>query len=244
LINDLSEITAIILLGGKGTRLASMVSEVAKPMAPIQGKPFLEYLICYLKSFSINQFIFLTGHKHDSIENYFSDGSKFKININYSREYATLGTGGAIKQAEELILSEYFLLLNGDTFFELDINKFLKSSKMDCLVNIALKHVNNAKRYGFVKKDNHGYITQFKEKPKNLESGNINTGFYLMKKIILDQIPLQETSLENDIFPQLINKMQIAGQSLEGNFIDIGIPEDYLKAQEVIPTWTKFNSNY
>lgn len=170
---------AIILAGGFGTRLKNVIKDVPKPMAPIQGKPFLEYLLCQLKQFSISNIIMCTGYKHEVVEAYF--GTQFKgIPISYSVEREPLGTGGAIMHAFSYINEESFLVLNGDTFFKVDIEYLIKfhiKNNSDC--TIALKKITNSDRYGTVKCQNNR-IVAFEEKQFREES-TINGGLYYIK---------------------------------------------------------------
>ncbi len=231
---------AVILSGGFGTRLAHIIADVPKPMAPISNKPFLDYIITQLKLQNFDSFIFLTGYKSESIEKHFKDlkGACF---IN---EQSPLGTGGAILNALKSLNDEFFVI-NGDTFFDIDFS-ILEYFSKNKPCTIALRYSNNIERYGFVEIDENYKIKTFIEKgnlPKDRIDGYINGGIYYFKKETLfpfvELYKNKKISLENEIFPKLINENKIYALPIGGCFIDIGIPKDYYKAQELIPNWIK-----
>ena len=149
---------AVILAGGMGTRLASVVSEVPKPMAPIQNKPFLDYLIDLLKQNGFDSFVFLLGYKADIIENYY----KNLKNAVFIKEEYPRGTGGALLNAYEYFKNEFFVV-NGDTFFDIDFSLINEFSK-DKPCTIALRYTDNLSRYGVVEIDDEYEIKTFCEK--------------------------------------------------------------------------------
>ncbi len=229
--------SAIILAGGFGTRLHSVVSDLPKPMADISGKPFLHYLLLYLKHFGVKNAILATGYLHEKIESYF--GYNYEgINIQYSVETYPLGTGGAIKKALELVKGNCFIL-NGDSFIAADLNqlaKFHSSKKAD--FSIGLKAMQHFDRYGTVVLDKNR-ITAFKEK-EYTESGLINTGIYITSHQIFDGLDLPENfSIEKDFLEKNLERLNIAGMPVDGYFIDIGIPEDYHRASAELPAMLK-----
>ena len=146
---------AVILSGGFGTRLSHIVSDVPKPMAPINNKPFLEYLVETLKKQGVDDFVFLTGYKSEIIEEYF----KNLENAKFIKEETALGTGGAILNAYKY-LDEEFFVVNGDTFFDIDLS-LLKDFSNDKDCSIALRYTNNIERYGFVDIDDNYKIISF-----------------------------------------------------------------------------------
>ena len=215
---------AIVLAGGFGTRLQSVVKEIAKPMALINDKPFLAYLIEYLKGFGINRVILSVGYKKESIQNHFKT-SYHDVSICYSEEETPLGTGGAIKKALQMTTSPKVLVINGDTFFRLDIIRFIESMKNEQIA-LALKPMSDFDRYGSVVLNN-GKVVSFEEK-KPMKEGLINGGVYLIDKTIFQTTHEEVFSFETF----LQNQQEIGGFVCEGYFIDIGIPEDYFKAQQ------------
>ena len=229
---------AVILAGGFGTRLSHIVSDVPKPMAPINDIPFLEYIIKQLQSQGFDNFLFLTGFKSEIIENHFKD---LKNSV-FIKEESALGTGGAILNAFNQLYDDFFVI-NGDTFFDIDFS-ILEDFGKDKPCTIALRCTNNIQRYGFVDIDDNFKIISFVEKgnlPKNRIDGYINGGIYYLKKSVLNDFIKNFTgqfiSLETEIFPKLLGNNELFGLPLGGYFIDIGIPEDYSKAQIYIPLW-------
>jgi D-glycero-alpha-D-manno-heptose 1-phosphate guanylyltransferase len=224
--------SAIILAGGFGTRLKSVVSDVPKPMAPILEKPFLTYLLGYLNAFQIKQVVLSTGYLSSIIENYL--GNNFNgIKLRYSIEEEPLGTGGAIKKALQEVSDENTLVLNGDSFLDLDIfafSSFYTENNFEGL--LACRSVDNAGRYGTLKVNNN-QIVEFKEKTGTNELGLINGGVYLLnKEHYLKNTPTSLAfSIEKDYFEKQCQHSRFGAYKCDGYFIDIGIPEDYLKAQ-------------
>ena len=229
---------AVILSGGFGTRLSHVVSDVPKPMAPIKEIPFLDYIIKTLKQQGFNSFIFLTGYKSEYIENYFKDLE----NAVFIKEEIALGTGGAILNAYDK-LNEVFFVINGDTFFDIDYS-LLEEFGKDKPNTISLRYTDNIERYGFVEIDDKFKVKSFVEKgklPKDKIDGYINGGIYYIHKSALkpyaDRFNNNFISLETEIFPELLNNGELYGMPIGGCFIDIGIPEDYYRAQNLIPDW-------
>jgi len=225
----------IILAGGFGTRLQSVVKEVPKPMAPIAGKPFLEWLISYLSVYNPHKIILSTGYKHEVIEAHF--GNLFNtIPIVYSIETEPLGTGGAIKKAFNLVETKNCLVLNGDTFLQIDYYNFINfHTEQKGLFSMALKPMNKPTRYGTVETSNET-IKSFKEKNPNLEEGLINTGVYLMNKKIEEYFPaIEKFSFEIDFMELKTKEIEMNAYISDDYFIDIGIPEDYQKANDEFP---------
>jgi len=202
---------ALILCGGLGKRLRPFTKKTPKSMMPIAGKPFLEYLIEFLKKNGIKEMILCTGYLHNKIEDYFGSGRQFGMNIRYSHEHSPLGTGGAIKNAEKLIRSRFFVL-NGDSYINLNLKSLLaKHLQNKAIVTIALTKVKDVSRYGQVTVDKKGKIIDFQEKAnlKYKKGGYINAGIYLLENKTLKMIPPKiNCSLEKDIFPKLIEAVQ------------------------------------
>ncbi len=228
--------TAIVLAGGAGTRLQSVVSDVPKPMAPVCGKPFLHFLLLFLEKQHIKRVILSVGFKADVIKNYF--GSRYQnIEIIYCEELTPLGTGGAIRQS--LMMSdEDCFVLNGDTMFEVDLqalNNTHHASGAD--ITLALSHQKNFDRYGTVEFDETQRITAFREK-QFCASGWINGGVYVVNKNLFEKVSgfageslLQKFSFEKTVLEEGVQHLHLQACLHENYFIDIGIPEDYAKAQ-------------
>lgn len=220
---------AVILAGGFGTRLKSVINDIPKSMAPIGDKPFLEFLYEYLSVQIFDNFIFLTGYKSEVIEKHF-----IQENIIFSKENNPLGTAGALFNAWDDLENEFYLI-NGDTFFSIDYKKFYDFIKTkNANACMALYEVKQNDRYGKVIINKRNLITSFEEKTKG-ESCFINTGICYFKKEALKEYYQnwdgQFLSLEKDVFPKFNN---LYGLLMNGKFIDIGIPEDYQKAQTLI----------
>jgi len=218
---------AIILAGGLGTRLQSVISDVPKCMAPVNGIPFIHFIITYLKKEGVERFIFSLGYKSemliDYVNNHFSG-----LDIEYVIEDTPLGTGGAIKLACSKTKSTDVLILNGDTLFNInlkDLSEFHTDKKAD--FTVALKEMSNFSRYGSVEMDNNYAIKAFNEK-KYCEKGFINGGIYVLnvKRFMTEALP-DVFSFEKDFLEKYIGRKKFYGLECEYYFIDIGIPEDY-----------------
>ncbi len=219
----------IILAGGKGTRLQKVVSDVPKPMAPINGRPFLEIILDKLVDQNVKHVVLSIGYMHNKITSYF--GSKYKnIDISYSIEIKPLGTGGAIKRALMFCQYNYIMVINGDSYFDVDhsnIYSFFVEGKEPCLV---LKQMEDVSRYGSVTIQNH-CITSFNEKGFS-GKGLINGGCYFIPKDFFPASMTKEKfSFEEYLEIFVINKNILRYYISDGDFIDIGIPIDYNAAQ-------------
>ena len=223
---------AILLCGGMGTRLRSVVSDRPKPMADICGKPFLQYLLEMLRDKGITEVIFALGYMGEMIEEYFRDGSAFGLKISYSYEEEPLGTGGAIRNALPKILEEEVLVLNADTYFPMDYQGLLRfHQENDGDFSLATRAVPDISRYGAVRRDAAGRILVWNEKLEDGGqplAGEINGGIYVMKKSLIAEIPEGKQSLEQDCIPKWLSEgKRILGLPFDGYFMDIGIPKDY-----------------
>ena len=222
---------AIILAGGFGTRLSMVVSDVPKPMAPINGRPFLEYLLDDLNEKGINRVILAVGYKKEIIKSHFKEKYK-NIDIIYSDEDIPLGTGGAIKKALTLAKDEDIFIINGDTFFDVDLKEMYQFHKKNSSkLTLAIKGMEKFDRYGslILEEDR---IIKFEEKKYN-DKGYINGGIYLINKELLNEKEKESFSFEKEILENENLKIEKYGYKSEGYFIDIGIPEDYYKYIEL-----------
>lgn len=223
---------AIILAGGFGTRLSHVVSDVPKPMAPVYGKPFLTYLLDRLIDADIRRVILATGYKHECIESYF--GPSYRgTEIVYSQETTPLFTGGAIRKAAEQIQSEDFVVLNGDTLFDIDFAKLYDfHTKHNAKLSIALRQVADTSRYGSVTCTN-DHIVSFSEKAESVGAGDINGGIYMINRSwLFNQDLPSKFSFEKELMQPMAGDPSFYGLSFNTYFIDIGVPEDYYRAQE------------
>lgn len=224
---------AIILAGGMGTRLRKIISDIPKPMAPVGNKPFLYYIFDWIRKYPVEKVIISAGYKAESIKEYFGN-SVFDIPLEYVIEEKPLGTGGAVKYASELITGNDVLILNGDTWFPVDINRFLEfHTGTESKFSVALKRMSDFDRYGTVELEDNK-ILQFNEK-KFCSEGLINGGIYITGKKYIESWKMPEVfSLEHDILEKAAGKSILTGMIFEDPFLDIGIPEDYSKANTII----------
>lgn len=235
--NNFSDIEVLILVGGQGTRLRSVISNLPKPMAPIQNVPFLEIQIKHLAKAGFTNFTLLTGYMADDVEKHFSNLKIPGINIHYVVEKTPLGTGGAIANGIKNSNSNNFLVLNGDSFFELSFDRFIKEARENLknnIFSISLCEMENSMRYGFVNLESENFISSFSEKPSEPTTGYINAGVYFFDKSLLNYVSSEKFSIETEIFPLLAKNKCLKGIVDKGIFIDIGIPEDYKLAQSLL----------
>jgi NDP-sugar pyrophosphorylase family protein len=231
-MQNFSDITAVILAGGLGTRIRSVVHDHPKVLAEIFNCPFLTFLLEQLVNSGIQKVVLCTGHLADKVYEKYKDKYK-SLRIVHSREKKPLGTGGALRFALPHITSEYILVMNGDSFVDLDLAVYLgKFFKKRCKSSLLLVNVPDTSRYGKVEITKDGYITAFVEKGESCGAGWINAGIYILKKSIVATIPEGKAfSIEQEFFPKLVEK-GLCGFCIENKFIDIGTPETYLSAEE------------
>ena len=238
---------AIILAGGLGTRLRSEVQDIPKPMANIQGRPFLEHVLDRLISQGISRVVFSIGYKSDIVQDYFSDEYK-GCEIVYAIEEELLGTGGAIKNAMQFVQEDHVFVLNGDSTFFGDLSKqFELHQETGADVTFALKPMQNIDRYGTVELGANNRITHFYEK-QPVKEGLINVGVYLFKvQSLMEQDLPVKFSIEREFFEKKVNELTFIGYPANGYFLDIGIPEDFRRAQyevgifpQIDESWTLF----
>ena len=222
---------AIVLAGGLGTRLRSAVPDLPKCMAPVNGRPFLSYLLDYFQSQGIRRYIFSVGYRHEVIVDFIRDQYK-ALDAVFSIEQEPLGTGGGIFLSMQQAREAQVLVLNGDTFFRVDVetlSAFHVEKEAEC--TLALKSMSGFDRYGVVETDDSGCIRDFLEK-KPYKQGLINGGVYAIQRDrFLQRNYPAVFSFEMEYLEQVVTEGCLYGQVQEGYFIDIGIPEDYKKAQ-------------
>jgi D-glycero-alpha-D-manno-heptose 1-phosphate guanylyltransferase len=228
------DIKAVLLVGGLGTRLRSIVPSTPKPLASVGDKSFLELLVRQLHYQRIRRLVMCTGYLGDQIKKEFGDGQSRDVTIEYSRELCPQGTAGAVKLAESHLqdVSE-FLVMNGDSFLEIDFHRLIRFHREHGgLVSMAVLQVSNAARFGTVQMDADGRVIGFLEKTGQETSGIVNAGVYVFDRTVLEHIPEGPTSLERDVFPRVLHRGVYALEQ-HGMFIDIGTPEDYARAQQL-----------
>ena len=222
---------AIVLAGGLGTRLKSVLPDLPKCLAPVSGKPFLSYVINHFVSEGIEQFIFSLGYKHELIETFLKNehaGLSYKVVV----EEKPLGTGGAILRSCRATEEKSVIVLNGDTLFAVNLNKLVPFHFMTgAHCTLSLKPMVEINRYGTVQIQSDYRISSFEEK-KFQPSGNINGGVYALNAARFREEKFGEVfSFEKDYLEAHVNDRRIFGVLQDAYFIDIGIPEDYERAQ-------------
>jgi NDP-sugar pyrophosphorylase family protein len=230
----MQDIPALLLVGGMGTRLRSVVPATPKPLASVGNKSFLRLLVQQLHRQGIRRVVMCSGYLADQIEAEFGDGSGLDVEIKYSKETHPLGTAGAVKLAEHHLgeVSE-FLVMNGDSFLEIDLHQLIQFHREHgALVSMAVVGVEDASRYGTVQVDSAQKVVGFLEKAGCDRPGMVNGGVYVFDQSVLEYIPDGPASLEKDVFPRLLSKGVYALEH-HGMFIDIGTPEDYARAQQL-----------
>lgn len=221
---------AIVLAGGFGTRLSTIVQDVPKPMAPVAGRPFLEYILDDLVDHGITRVVLAVHYKKECIMEHFESCYR-GVEVLYSIEDMPLFTGGAVKKALRQCKDPYVFVVNGDTYFEVPLSKMAEEAQQSGKpVTIAVKQMTNFSRYGRVAVDSNHVVTAFHEK-QPCEIGLINGGIYYLSREILEPYP-EKFSMEVDCFPTLLQYGGIAAFESQGYFIDIGVPEDFYAAQD------------
>jgi D-glycero-alpha-D-manno-heptose 1-phosphate guanylyltransferase len=235
-VEGLSGVTAAILAGGMGTRLRPCVADRPKVLADVRGRPFLSYLLDQLEHHEIRNVILCSGHLGEQVHAAFGD-SYGKLRLAYSRELSPLGTAGALRLALPLLHSESVLIMNGDSFCDVDLGDFLSwHYKRGANGSLVLVRRFDTTRSGRVEVDAEGRITRFEEKGGRTGSGWINAGIYLLTQRLLRTIPVSGVvSLEQKLFPGWIND-GLYGYQSGGCFLDIGTPETYALVEQFFAT--------
>lgn len=222
----------IILCGGQGTRLRSVVGESQKVMASVGEEPFLDLLIKYIRSQGGRRVILATGYKADDVESHYKRHF-MDMTIEFSREEEPLGTGGAIKNAWSKIHTDHFFILNGDSFCPVEFETMLElHMAYQASATVALANVEGSQDYGSVMLDDAGAVTAFQEKVPMGNLTYVNTGIYCFRKDLQNELPAaKKFSLEREFFPSIIGK-GFCGYVTDKSFHDIGTPERYNEALE------------
>ena len=223
---------ALILAGGEGTRLRPLTSTVPKPVVPLVGRPFISYMLRWLREHGVEDVILGCGFMADQVRAVLGDGSGLGIRLRYLEEPRPLGTGGALKFAEDL-LEDRFFMLNGDVLTDIDLTEQLKQhERTGARATLALYPVDDPSAYGLVRLDDDGSVRDFVEKPgpEELDTNLISAGAYILERDVLDGMAPAGTniSIERDVFPTLIAR-GLYGYEAGGYWLDIGTPDRYLK---------------
>jgi D-glycero-D-manno-heptose 1,7-bisphosphate phosphatase len=224
-----------VLIGGLGTRLGALTANTPKPLLTCGDRPFLAWVLRELMRFGIERFVLLAGYRAEQVTAFVESASQWlpkTAEIVVSREPAPAGTGGALLQAQAY-LDDRFLLINGDSWLDTNLARFLAAAPADKLAHILLRHVADTGRYGLVTLDGVA-VRSFRERGEAGLAGLINGGIYVLRKDILGRIA-PVCSLEKDVLPGLAAQGLASGMRMDGYFIDIGIPDDYARAQHEVP---------
>jgi mannose-1-phosphate guanylyltransferase len=224
-------VQALILAGGEGTRLRPLTSTVPKPVVPLVDRPFIGFMLDWLRRHGVDDVIMSCGHMADGVRSVLGDGSSLGIRLRFVEEPRPLGTGGALKFAEDL-LSERFLMLNGDVLTDIDLTaQIAQHERTGAVATLALTPVEDPSAYGLVRTRGEGEVTEFVEKPApdQIDTNNISAGAYVLERSVLDLLVAGEpASIERDVFPRLVGH-GLYGFVGEGYWMDIGTPERYLQ---------------
>ncbi len=223
---------ALILAGGEGTRLRPLTSTVPKPVVPLVDRPFITYMLEWLRGHGVDDVVISCGFMASGVRNVLGDGSALGIRLRYAEEPEPRGTAGAIKFAEPL-LDERFLVLNGDVLTDIDLSgQLAQHEAKGARATIALVPVEDPTAYGLVRLTSDNAVAQFLEKPNpdQIDTHLINAGAYVLSRDVLDLVPADRSvSIEREVFPELIGA-GLFGYPASGYWLDIGTPERYLQA--------------
>jgi mannose-1-phosphate guanylyltransferase len=223
---------ALILAGGEGTRLRPLTSTVPKPVVPLVDRPFIGFMIDWLRSHGVDDVVMSCGHLADGVRAVLGDGSAFGVRLRYVEEPRPLGTGGALKFAQEW-LDERFFMLNGDTLTDIDLSAQLAfHTASGAQATLGLYEVEDPSSYGLVRLHADGSVREFLEKPSpdQIDTRNVSAGMYVLERSVLDLLEYGEpASIERDVFPRLVGN-GLYGHVGSGYWMDIGTPDRYLQA--------------
>ena len=227
---------AIVLCGGAGLRLRSVTGEAPKVMASVAGRPFLELLLCQLHRHAFSRVLMAVGYQKDRIRSHFGS-EMLGLRIIYSEESSPLGTGGALRNAAELLETDIALVMNGDSYTDLDLGRFVVEHRAtEADVSLAVVPADGRVDCGSVFADGSGKLTGFAEKKDDAGAPYINAGIYLLPKSLLLEIPSGvQISLEREMLPRWLD----SGRSIRtfvagGACVDIGTPERFREAQQAL----------
>jgi len=225
-------VQALILAGGEGTRLRPLTSTVPKPVVPLVDRPFIAYMLDWLRGHGVDDVVLSCGHMAAGVRDVLGDGDAYGMRLRYLEEPRPLGTGGALKFAEDL-LDERFLMLNGDVLTDIDVSAQIAAhERTGAHATLALYPVEDPSAYGLVRMGGDGAVTEFVEKPApdQIDTNNISAGVYVLERSVLGRLEAgAAASIERDVFPVLVGD-GLYGHVAHGYWKDIGTPERYLEA--------------
>lgn len=231
---NINDAIAFVLVGGLGTRLRSVIgSETPKPLALIDGEPFLKHLLYWLKKQGVQNVVLGTGHLAEKFEEEIAAYAPAGMSITFSREETPLGTGGAIRNALPLLNSDPVFIMNGDSIVDANLRELLDFHHLSqAPVTLTLAHVRDTARFGTVLKDEKGKVTGYREKTGDPVPGEINAGIYVASRQFLDNLPTETIfSFEKDVLAHCDVNTSYA-LTFDSEFIDIGTPESYQQASD------------
>jgi NDP-sugar pyrophosphorylase family protein len=242
-----------VLAGGLGKRLRAAYPTGPKALAPVGPRPFLDYLLCWLRGQGVEEVVLCVGYKRSYIQRYVGSGRKWGLRARYSIEKQLLGTAGAVKKAEGMLGGDSVLVINGDTFLEVNLKKMIRFHwRHKGWATLAVAQVANADRFGILRVDAEGRVTSFLEKGATGANKSrvgprqyINGGVYVLQKQCFNRISASgQVSLEKKVFPDLVSTGRLFGFVTGGFFLDIGIPEDLEKAQSELPKRLRVSNSH
>src|SRR5919199_234066 len=227
---------AVVMAGGEGTRLRPMTSSMPKPLLPVANRPIMEHVLRLLKRHGLNETVVTVQFLASLVKNYFGDGEELGMELSYANEEKPLGTAGSVKNAEEALKDDAFLVISGDALTDFDLTELINFHKeKGALVTVCLTRVPNPLEFGITIVDEEGRVERFLEKPTwgQVFSDTVNTGIYVMEPEVFDYVAAgEQVDWSGDVFPQLLKEGKpIFGYVAEGYWEDVGTHESYLKAQ-------------
>jgi D-glycero-alpha-D-manno-heptose 1-phosphate guanylyltransferase len=230
-------VSAAILAGGLGTRLRPVIADRPKVLAPVHGRPYLTFLLEQLAAALVEEVVLLTGFQADLVRGTLGEvyGG---MRVLYSEESVPLGTAGAIRWALPKLSAPTVLLLNGDSYCDVNLTVFHNfHDRCAAHVSLVLARVPGASRFGKVCVDNHSRVKRFEEKTAVHATNWINAGIYLLERPLIEEIPMgRRLSLEHDLFPAWVERFRFCGFRCAGRFLDIGTPQAYAEAERFFPS--------
>jgi mannose-1-phosphate guanylyltransferase / phosphomannomutase len=229
-------VKAVVMAGGEGTRLRPMTANQPKPLLPVANKPIMEHVLLLLKRHGFSETVVTVQFLASLVRNYFGDGEDVGMSLQYATEETPLGTAGSVKNAEDALRDEPFLVISGDALTDIDLSAMVRYHKENgALVTVGLTRVPNPLEFGIIIVDEDGRIQRFLEKPTwgQVFSDTVNTGIYVMEPEVLAEVPAGEpVDWSGDVFPRLVKEgAPVYGWIADGYWEDVGTHESYLKAQ-------------
>lgn len=227
---------AVVMAGGEGTRLRPMTSSMPKPLLPVANRPIMEHVLRLLKRHGLNETVVTVQFLASLVKNYFGDGEELGMELTYANEEKPLGTAGSVKNAEEALKDDAFLVISGDALTDFDLTELINFHKeKGALVTVCLTRVPNPLEFGITIVDEEGKVERFLEKPTwgQVFSDTVNTGIYVMEPEVFDYVEADvPVDWSGDVFPQLMKEGKpVYGFIAEGYWEDVGTHESYVKAQ-------------